>query len=144
MTSVIRRAAGGATLLEAVLGAYLLSLTSAPYSCPLSGCPMPYLGPLYWDALAALTLALFVVGLIGAWGAFVAYRAGLALSVFFFLMMGMFAWTYSMGPYPASWTYAAAAGGALGVIGIVTNFLATRREGGISEQANPMNLPVFG
>lgn len=100
--------------------------------------------PVYGDALIVLVLALFVDGALGLWGVAAAYKAGVVLTAVISVLMAVSAWAYYGYPYPASWVFAGAAGATLGAIGCATNVMAARGGAGISEQANPMNLPVFG
>ena len=102
------------------------------------------LSPLYGDALIVLAITLFADGMLGLWGAVVAYRVGAVLTAAASALMAVSAWAYYGYPYPASWILVGAAGAVLGAVGCMANILAARGGTGISEQANPMNLPVFG
>ena len=144
MTSAIRRVAGGASLLEGSWGGYFLYLTSAPSSLPVIGFPGMMPSPILGDAFIVLSLALFVDGALGLWGAALAYRAGAVLTAAASVLMAVSTWAYYGYPFPTSWIFVGAVGAVIGAVGCAVNILAARGWTGISEQANPMNLPVFG
>lgn len=142
MTSVIRKAAGGLSILEAIWVIYAL------YEAPLVGCSTPLcpglsFNPLFPQIMIGLAAVLLVIGLIGIWGSWFAYPAGALFSAILLAAMGYSAWaeggyTYIVGEY-----YQALIG-ALAAIALLVNLLAWRSRTVLSEQANPMNLPVFG
>jgi hypothetical protein len=138
---VDKRVAGGLTVLESIWGVYLFWVTQAYGLCTPSGLSFCVQFPsLLSQALLALVVLLLVDGLLGAWGARFAFYGGALLSVVFLLVSGYSAWLWGaeIGGL-VSWI-----GVGLSVLGIVANVLAIRGKNLISEQANPMNLPVFG
>ena len=145
MTSAIGRAAGLLTFVEGVWSAYFVSvLLSTPIVCPAGGCAGPHLIGLYWEVVIGLAALLVIDGALGFWGLAAAYRAGAALSAGMFLLMAYAVWASYGYPYLAGTSYGAGAGALLGGLGLAANVLGTRARSGLSEQANPMNLPVFG
>ena len=143
MTSSIRRGAGGLTVLEGLFAFYTL-LESAPISCPASSCPLPQVSWPVGDVVTGLAVVLLVVGALGAWGAAVAYPAGALFSGLLLLVMGYAAYLDSGYPYLSSLMYQGVIGGGLAALALAANIVGMRRSEGLSEQANPMNLPVFG
>jgi hypothetical protein len=135
VTSIVRRIAGGLTILESVwllYGYFDVSKTS----CPASGCPFPQFIPYFSEALFALPVVLLIVGALGVWGVGFAYLAGAVLSAFALLFMAYVVFLLE--------STNAEVGAALAAIAIVANVVGMRGRSGLSEQANPMNLPVFG
>jgi NADH:ubiquinone oxidoreductase subunit K len=124
------------TVLESVstlLGYYQLT----PINCPRNGCPVPQLSWLFSDAILGLALVLLVVGLLGVWGAQLAYLLGAFLSAALFLLL-----VYTV--LVAGGSYLSEVGAVVAAAATVANFAATRARSRLAEQANPMNLPVFG
>ncbi|HEV2139428.1 MAG TPA: hypothetical protein VGR53_11385 [Nitrososphaerales archaeon] len=145
MTSGIRRAAGGLLVLEAIWAIY--TVYEAPIIvCSTNLCLSPPLNPLYSEVLLMELAAviLLVVGLIGIWGYWLAYPAGAALSALFLLAMGFSAWIEINYAYAVAETYLSLVGAALAAIALLVNLVAWRAKYALSEQANPLNLPVFG
>ena len=87
---------------------------------------------------------LTVVGLVGLWGARRAYQAGALLSVVMAVILAYSALTEGGYPYLAASVAQAGIGAVLAGVAALTNVIAMRRRGRLVEQANPMNLPVFG
>jgi hypothetical protein len=58
--------------------------------------------------------------------------------------MGYSAWTDGAYQYLQGESQLAAVGAGFAAAALVLNVLGAVRKGGLSEQANPMNLPVFG
>ena len=143
MTSPIRRAAGGLTVLEGVFAFYTL-FENTPISCPAGGCPLPQVGWPVTDVVMGLAVVLLMVGALGAWGASVAYPAGAAFSAILLLIMGYVAYLDAGYPYLATPMYQGVLGAVLAAFALGANIVGMRRSAGLSEQANPMNLPVFG
>ena len=144
MTSGIRRAAGGLLIVEAVWVFYAQIVAVPVFACPSNGCPGPGFNPVYSQALLVFAAILIVDGLIGIWGSWFAYPAGALLSMILLLVMGYSAWidvgyTYLVGLFSQDLVGAALAG-----IALLVNLVAWRTKYALSEQANPMNLPVFG
>jgi len=135
--------AGGLTILEA---AWLLY---AGYDAPMTSClstacpPQPFI-PLYSLAVPALAVALLVVGAVEIWGAPFSYVAGGVLSAAALLVTG---WTVAIvfgHGYSSTVSDDAIIGVAFALAALLVNIDAVRSKSSISEQANPMNLPVFG
>ena len=145
MTSLLRRVAGGLTVLES---AWLLY---ASYDAPLSNClatstacpSQPFI-PLYSWAAPALALALLAVGVIGIWGASFSYRAGAVLSAAALILTGYTVAVVLESGYDPTTSNDAIIGVAFALVALMVNIDAMRSRSGISEQVNPMNLPVFG
>ena len=138
MTSGIRRAAGGLSILESVWLFYL-QFVAAPLVCSIDLCGQPiHASP----ALTGLAVILLLDGLIGIWGTWVAYPAGALLSAILLFAMGYYAWV--LGGYEYLVDYFPLVGVGLAAIGLLVNLVAWRTKYSLSEQANPMNLPVFG
>ena len=145
MTSIVRRAAGGLLILEAIWVIY--TLYEAPLIvCSTSPCPTPPFNPLYSEAflIELAAIILLAVGLIGIWGYWLAYPAGALLSAMFILAMGFSGWIEITYSYPVAGAYLSIAGAALATIALFVNLVAWRAKYALSEQANPMNLTVFG
>ena len=143
MTSVSKKVAGGLTVLEAVWAIYIQFAVTA-VACPLNGCPGPQFSPLISQLALLLGVILLVDGLLGVWGSWFAFPTGALLSAILLLIMGYAAWADSGYAYLIAESNQALVGAGLAVLALVTNVLATRTKNRLSEQANPMNLPVFG
>ena len=143
MTSSTRRAAGVLTLLEGLFAFYTL-FENVQVSCPSNSCPLPQVSWPVNDVVMGLAVVLLVVGALGLWGASVAYPAGAVFSAILLLLMGYAAYLDSGYPYLSTLMYQGAVGGTFAAVGLVANVMGMRRSEGLSEQANPMNLPVFG
>ncbi|HEY6282867.1 MAG TPA: hypothetical protein VIW22_02990 [Nitrososphaerales archaeon] len=116
---------------------------AAPPVCSLNLCGSQF-NPGYPPALIGLAVILLVDGLIGIWGTWVAYPAGALLSAVLLFAMGYSAWIQSSYSYLVEQYYQDLIGVALAAIGLLVNLVAWRAKYALSEQANPMNLPVFG
>lgn len=110
-------------------------------ACPGSGCPIPqvYLWTLL--PLGAVTLA---AGVLGFWGASLAYPVSAALSAAALLVTADAIFALSGYSAFSAVSSEAAVGAALAIAAIIGNALGFRAKSTLSEQANPMNLPVFG
>lgn len=142
MSALIKRAAGGLTVLESLWALYLVYSTSR-VTC-LLGCPGPMFSAVYSDAIVFLAAVLLIDGLLGLWGAHLAYSAGALLSAASLALLGYAAWAGLGYPNLLNEAYGAAVGAGISVIALGANLAAARSHGVLSEQANPMNLPVFG
>ena len=145
MTSLIRRAAGGLLVLESIWVIY--TLYEVPMIvCSTNLCLNPPFNPLYSEVflIGLAAIILLVVGLIGIWGYWLAYPAGALLSAMFLLAMGYSAWIGSTGAYPIIEEYLSLISAVLAAVTLLVNLFAWRAKNILSEQANPMNLPVFG
>jgi hypothetical protein len=139
----IRKIAGALTILESFWAAYI-QIQDVAVSCPAGGCPWPSPYLLHtWESLL-LVVVLLAVGVLGFWGASFAYPVGAALSGVMLLIMGYSAWTDGAYLYLQGESQLAAVGAGFAAAALVLNVLGAVRKGGLSEQANPMNLPVFG
>jgi hypothetical protein len=134
------------TVLEGVwmIFGYTASFTAPGISCPAGGCLVPSTSPYLSIVGVALALIILIVGGLGIWGASFAYVGGAALSA-----VALFLWAYEFAvlngsPYFAPEIDVAAIGAALSLVGLIGNVLGMRSRSRLSEQANPMNLPVFG
>jgi hypothetical protein len=126
MNLPIRRIAGALTILE---GIWLL------YHQPIA-VDLVVVGGLY----GVLTFVLVLDGVLGLAGVSHLYSTGAVLSMVFLVLMGLAAfWEYPNYPDVAASDALAAL---LAVAAIWANLRS--RPGKLSEQANPMNLPVFG
>jgi hypothetical protein len=143
MTSVLRKAAGALTILESVWVFYT-QFAETPTGCPASGCPGPQFIPLFSVVAVGLGVILLADGIIGVWGASVAYPGGALVSAIVLLLLGYSAWAESGYAYLAGESYRALVGAALAAVAMAANLFAIGAGGKLSEQANPMNLPVFG
>lgn len=145
MSALVKRAAGGLTVLDSLWVFYLVyAAETVMINCPANGCPGPNFGGAYLDIAFVLAAVLLVDGLLGLWGAQWAYSAGAVLSAVLLLMLGYEAWASMPYAYLANEAYMAAAGAGISALALVLNTVASRSRVGLSEQANPMNLPVFG
>ena len=143
MTSLARRVAGGLTIIESLWLLYSYFDTPA-VSCPPSGCTGPSFIPTYSEAALALALALLAVGAFGLWGASFAYVVGGILSAAALLDAGYTVLVARGYGYLSTASNDAILGVAFALVALIVNINAFRSKEGISEQANPMNLPVFG
>jgi hypothetical protein len=145
MTSVIRRVAGGLSILESAWVIFIqLTATPYSYSCSLNLCQEPQFNPAYSQALLLLAVVLIVAGLVGIWGSWFAYPTGALFSAILLAAMGYSAWAESAYTYLIGEESQALIGAALAAIALLANLIAWRAKTVLSEQANPMNLPVFG
>lgn len=145
MTSPVRRAAGALTIVE---GAWLLySFFYGPvvgFTCLGNGGGCSPFPTTYLWASLPLGVILLIVGALGVWGASAAYTGGIIISVVTLAVMGQ-AVVADAGYAIFHWSNnASVVGAVLAVIAIGVNLAGKRARGGLSEQANPMNLPVFG
>jgi hypothetical protein len=141
VTSLVRRVAGGLTIVEAAW--FLYAYLDAPATgCFPPGCPSFI--PLYSVVSLVLVLILIVVGGLGFWGASVAYVAGAVLSAAALAIAGYTVVVVRGYGYLSTASNDAIIGVAFALVALLVNIDAMRSKGGISEQANPMNLPVFG
>ncbi len=143
MTSVIRRVAGVLTIVESVWVFYAQLAVTAT-SCPANGCPGPQFIPLNSPLLIGLGVILFADGLLGIWGSWFAYPAGALLSAILLLIAGYLVWIENGYAYLDGEFYQAFIGAVLAAFALIMNLIAWRAKHILSEQANPMNLPVFG
>ena len=143
MTSLTRRVAGGVTALEGAFAFYTLS-QSTPVSCQSGGCPLPQVSWPIGDVVTGLAVVLLVTGALGLWGAAIAYPAGAFFSFLFLVLIGYAAYLDAGYSYLANLEDQELAGAALAAVALVVNLLGMRARRELSEQANPMNLPVFG
>ncbi|HZW85171.1 MAG TPA: hypothetical protein VFE91_04635 [Nitrososphaerales archaeon] len=139
----MKSAAGALTVLEGAWVLYIQFAVSVT-SCPNGGCPGPQFIPQYSIAVVGLAIVLTIVGLLGLWGARFAYQGGVLLSAVMVVILAYSVITESGYPYLAESVSQAGIGAVLAGVAAVSNFVAMRHRGRISEQANPMNLPVFG
>lgn len=143
MTSLVRRVAGGLTVLESIW--LLYAYYDAPItSCLSTSCPGQPFIPLYSVAAPALALALLAVGVVGVWGASFSYVAGGVLSAAALFVTGYSVAVVFGRGYSSTISNDAIIGFAFALVALLINVDAVRSKGSISEQANPMNLPVFG
>lgn len=91
-----------------------------------------------------MALALLAVGAVGVWGASISYLAGAVLSAATLLVTGYTVAVVHGHGYPSTVSNDAIIGVAFALVALLINLDAVRSKSGISEQANPMNLPVFG
>jgi hypothetical protein len=144
MTSAIRRAAGALSILESVWLVYVQFAVTVT-ACPANGCPGPQFIPLYSPLLiGGLVAALLVDGLLGIWGSWFAYPAGALLSAVVLIITGYSVWTENGYAYLINESYQALFGAILAAVALLVSLIAWRSKNVLSEQANPMNLPVFG
>jgi hypothetical protein len=156
--SRISRIAGAVTLLEGIAPLYVVFVGGDPFiyatSCVSFGCPSPTFGQsAEFQALMLGLGALMVAdGAVGVWGARKAYLLGVVISCLFLCVAGT-AYFFdnhaissgqSILRYPAAVVADEVVFLVLSVLGIVFNLIALRTRGRLPEQANPMNLPVFG
>lgn len=142
MTPAIRRVAGILTLLESFWLLYVGADGPAiTVSCPANGCPFP--SSYLWASLP-LGVILLIIGALALWGASFAFRAGAVFSAIVLALMGYALVVFAGHPYLSDWADYLVVGAILAAAAVVGNVLGTRGRGGIPEQANPMNLPVFG
>jgi hypothetical protein len=139
VTSFVRRVAGGLAIVESLWFLY------AYYDMP----PIPSIGrvpfiPIYSVASLGLAVALLAIGLMGVWGAAFSYLLGTVLSTVALLVAGFTVVIANGNAYPSAVSDDAIIGVAFALVALLANIQAIRSRGGISEQANPMNLPVFG
>lgn len=112
--------------------------------CPSSGCTGPQFIPIYSTAMLALTALLLIVGAIGVWGASFAYVAGAVLSGIALIVTGYTVVVVHGYGYLSTASNDAIIAVAFALIALLVNINGIRSKSGLSEQANPMNLPVFG
>ncbi len=139
-----RRVAGGLTVLEggwALLLSWSWGSTVICVPSGSSGCNGPAMAPVLSQGALTLAVLLLLDGAIGVWGAKFAFYVGVALSAALLLAAtyGALNWGADVLAGIPSWV-----GAGLATVGIAANAAAARTKGQLSEQANPMNLPVFG
>lgn len=135
-------------MVEGIWAAYV-SLTPTP---PVEFCPagVPCPGPTFSQSgvfvllMMACAVLLVLDGLLGLWGAWFAYPVGAVVSAALLATTGYAYWSDSAVSYMASWTINELVAAVVSAVGLTTNAVAWRVRSAISEQANPMNLPVFG
>ena len=139
MTSFIKKVAGGLTMLEALwlLYAYL----EAPTIITIGRTPFI---PTYSLVGLVVAIVAFADGAVGVWGASLAYTAGALLSGAVLLITAFTVLIASGNAYPSVVSDDAIIGVAFALVALLVNVEAVRSRSGMSEQANPMNLPVFG
>jgi len=141
VTSPIRRVAGGLTVLEGIWLFYAYFAGPTVYvSCGL-GCQVPQD---YLWLLLPLGVIILIVGLLGVWGASFAYLAATVLSAIVLVVTGYTVFTLAGFAAYTSILNEAAVVAALAAVTMLANAFAIRAKTRLSEQANPMNLPVFG
>jgi hypothetical protein len=141
VTSPIRRAAGGLTALEGIWLFYANFATpTIMVSCGTS-CPDPYI---YSWLVLPLGVVILIIGLLGVWGASFAYLAGAVLSAVAVVVTGYTAFTLAGFPSYSPVSNEAAVGAAVAAVAMLANVVGMRSKSTLAEQANPMNLPVFG
>jgi hypothetical protein len=153
MTSAIRRAAGGLLVLESAWSIYIqlvaapvfVQQAAAPVACSLNVCPgFNNFNPVYSQAILALAAILIIDGLLGIWGSWFSYPIGASLSGILFAVMGYSALISSGYAYLVGEYYQTVSGAGLASLALIVNLIAWRSKNVLAEQANPMNLPVFG
>jgi hypothetical protein len=141
VTSPIRRVAGGLTVLEGIWMFYAnFAGPTVMVSCGV-GCPVPQV---YLWLLLPLGVVILIIGLLGVWGASLAYISGAVGSAAALVVNGYTIFTLAVFPAFSSVSNEAAVGATVAAVAMVANAFGTRAKTVLSEQANPMNLPVFG
>ena len=143
MTSLTRRVAGTITVLEALwlLFGSLAGPQVSGTTCLGSGCQIPQV---YLWALFPLGAIILVAGALGVWGVSLAYLASAALSAVVLLVAADAVFALSGHSAFSAVSNEAAASSVLAIVAIIGNVLGIRAKSTLSEQANPLNLPVFG
>ena len=144
MTSFTKRVAGGLTILESAGLLYASLLDVATYSCPANGCAGPSFIPLYTPVFIVLALVALLIGALGLWGASFAYPGGALVSAAELLLTGYTVIVVNGYAYLSKASQDGIIGSALALVALIANVIAMMDKSSISEQANPMNLPVFG
>jgi hypothetical protein len=142
VTLLVRRAAGGLTVVEALWLVYAYFDSSG--GCAPHGCTGPAFIPTYSIAAPVLAALLIIVGALGVWGVSFTYLGGAILSA---VALAVTAYTVAVVHgfgYLSSASNDAIIGVAFALVALLANLDAIRSKSSISEQANPMNLPVFG
>jgi hypothetical protein len=145
VTSPIRRVAGGLTVLEGIWLFYAYFTGPTVYVGAVicgPGCPVP--PQIYLWLLLPLGVITLIVGLLGVWGASFAYLAATVLSATVLVVTGYTVFSLAGFAAYTSILNEAAVVAALAVVTMLANAFAIRAKTRLSEQANPMNLPVFG
>jgi hypothetical protein len=135
VTSFVRRVAGGLTVVVA------LWLFYAYFDSPAVG---PVFVPTNSIASPALAVLLLLVGALEVWGVSIAYGIGAVLSAAALVVTGCTVIIVHGYEYLSTASNDAIIGVAFALVAILINLEAIRSKSNISEQANPMNLPVFG
>lgn len=141
MTRASRRIAGGITLVAAIWVFFSkVAANGVFYPSPpecIATCNNAYLS----SGVLLIGVLLAIVGLLELWGAWFSYPAGAALS-FALLIAALYA--YSNPSVPESDGLQVILGAVVAAVAFAANILAVRSGSAVPEQANPMNLPVFG
>jgi hypothetical protein len=143
MTSLVRRTAGGLTVLESVWLLYAYFDSGAAVVNCVFCLNIPAFIPMHSILTPVLVGLLLVVGAFGIWGASFSYLAGALLSGVTILITGFTVAILNDG-YLSTVSNDAIIGLAFGLVGLLANIDGIRSKSKLSEQANPMNLPVFG
>jgi hypothetical protein len=104
-------------------------------TCPVNGCPIATSAVKI--AIPLLGITLLIVGLVGLYGLRLAFSLGGIFSAVIGVVV-LYEWA---GRNPGE---VATGLVVVSFLAVVANLLAINTRGGLSEQANPMNLPVFG
>ena len=143
MTPASKRIAGALSVVEA-LWVFHAVLSSSAVGCTASSCLGPSINPLVAQLALVVGVLLLFDGVLGFWGAWFAFPVGLVLSLVLLASSGYTYWLLSGYSTLQSQSGQALIGVAVAVIGVAGNALAMRAKTVVPEEANPMNLPVFG
>ncbi|MDG6983731.1 MAG: hypothetical protein JRN28_04200 [Nitrososphaerota archaeon] len=131
--ALVQRAATAANLVAGLWAVAVAWGFGPAYACPSGGCPVPFLQGA--DPVVGILLVLdALVCFVGLRSAFV---VGGVLSA---VVAAATALDWSGGAGLGAWAGLVV----LSLASVVLDFLAFRHRGQLGEQANPMNLPVFG
>ena len=131
--ALVQRAATAVNLLVGLWAIAVAWMFGPAYACPSGGCPVPILQ----GAVPIVGIVLVLDALVCFVGLRSAFVAGGVLSA---VVAAVTALDWSGQGGVGAWAGLVV----LSLASVVLDFLAFRHRGQLGEQANPMNLPVFG
>jgi hypothetical protein len=127
--------AGGLNIVSGALAIALYFVFPSASTCPVNGCSIATSAVKI--VIPLLGIMLLVDGLVGLYG----LRLAFSLGGIFSAVIGVIVLYEWAGRNPGEVATGLAV---VSFLAVIANLLAISARGGLSEQTNPMNLPVFG